>query len=256
MVTDNQSQTNGGNLYVASIIAFLFVFIAAGLVWAAQIWPSMAQSGAAEASPGAEQPAQASKGDPLVGQKLYAAACVSCHGSAGEGVVGLANDMTASEFIANQSDDALVEFIKAGRNPGDPHNVTGIGMPSKGGSPALNDQDLYNLVAHIRTLQNKLPAPAQVSKGDPEAGQKLFVTCAACHGPAGEGIQGLGKDMTTSEFIAGKTDDDLVAFIKVGRSTSDPLNTTGVDMPPKGGNPALSDDDLYNLVAYMRSIHK
>ena len=33
--------------------------------------------------------------------------------------------------------------------------------------------------------------------------------------------------MTSSEFIAGKTDDELIEFIKVGRDPSDPLNTTG-----------------------------
>lgn len=106
--------------------------------------------------------------------------------------------------------------------------------------------------------KSEATAPAQAAKkGDPAAGEKSFASiCSACHGPKGEGIQGLGKDMTTSEFIAGKTDDELVAFIKVGRDPSDPLNTTGVAMPPKGGNPALSDDDLYNIVAYIRTLHK
>lgn len=94
-------------------------------------------------------------------------------------------------------------------------------------------------------------------KGDAAAGEKAFAgTCSACHGPKGEGIQGLGKDMTASEFIAGKSDDELVAFIKVGRDPSDPLNTTGVAMPPKGGNPALGDNDLYNIIAFIRTIHK
>ena len=62
--------------------------------------------------------------------------------------------------------------------------------------------------------------------------------------------------MTTSEFIAGKTDADLITFIKTGRDPSDSLNTTGVAMPPKGGNPALSDDDLNDIVAFIRTIHK
>ena len=99
-------------------------------------------------------------------------------------------------------------------------------------------------------------APAQGSQGDPAIGKELFTSCAACHGPAGEGVPGLGKDMTQSEFIAGKTDEELIEFIKAGRPASDPLNTTGVDMPPKGGNPALSDEDLYDIVAYMRSLQK
>ena len=98
---------------------------------------------------------------------------------------------------------------------------------------------------------------AQAPSGDAEKGEDSFVkTCSACHGPAGKGIEGLGKDMTGSEFIAGLSDEELVTFIKVGRTTSDPLNTTGVDMPPKGGNPALSEEDLYDIVAYMRVIHQ
>ena len=102
----------------------------------------------------------------------------------------------------------------------------------------------------------EVPAPASMT-GDAATGEKNFVsTCSACHGPKGEGIVGLGKDMTTSKFIAGQTDDELVAFIKVGRDPSDPLNTTGVAMPPKGGNPALSEQDLYDIVAHIRTLHK
>ncbi len=98
---------------------------------------------------------------------------------------------------------------------------------------------------------------AQAPAGDPAAGKEKFLsTCVACHGQVGEGVPGLGKDMTTSEFIAGKTDQELVEFVKVGRDPSDPLNTTGVAMPPKGGNPALSDADLINIVAFIRTIHK
>lgn len=98
---------------------------------------------------------------------------------------------------------------------------------------------------------------APTAKGDPTEGQKLFIqTCSACHGPAGEGMPGLGKDITRSEFIAGQSDDALLAFLKVGRDPSDPLNTTGVAMPPKGGNPALDDEDLQHIIAYIRTIHK
>lgn len=100
-------------------------------------------------------------------------------------------------------------------------------------------------------------APSEWVAGDAVIGQKLFSSaCAACHGPHGEGIQGLGKNMTASEFIASQSDDELVNFIKKGRDPYDPLNTTGVAMPPKGGNPALNDHDLYNIVAFIRTIHQ
>lgn len=100
------------------------------------------------------------------------------------------------------------------------------------------------------------PPPTPAPAGDPVKGQELFVTCAACHGPNGEGVEGLGKDMTASEFIASKSDDELVEFIKVGRAPDDPLNTTGVAMLPKGGNPALSDEDLYDIVAFIRTLQQ
>jgi disulfide bond formation protein DsbB len=100
-------------------------------------------------------------------------------------------------------------------------------------------------------------APTQpTSRGDAANGATLFAgTCSSCHGPDAKGIAGLGKDLTTSTWVAEQTDEQLIAFIKTGRPTGDPLNTTGVDMPPKGGNPAFTDDDLTDIVAYLRSIH-
>lgn len=93
--------------------------------------------------------------------------------------------------------------------------------------------------------------------GDAAAGKEAFAkTCVSCHGPDAKGLPKLGKDLTTSEFIKSKTDQELVDFLKVGRPASDPLNTQGVDMPPKGGNPALTEDDLKNIVAFLRTINK
>lgn len=104
-------------------------------------------------------------------------------------------------------------------------------------------------------------APSEDSQGadfDPAAaaqGETLYTSCIACHGADATGVTGLGKTLIGSDFVNGTSDADLVAFLKVGRSTSDPANTTGVDMPPKGGNPALSDDDLGFIVAYLRSLN-
>lgn len=100
------------------------------------------------------------------------------------------------------------------------------------------------------------PTPTE-PKGDPVAGKTAFSsTCISCHGPEAKGMPGLGKDLTVSEFVASKTDKELVEFVKTGRPASDPLNTVGVDMPPKGGNPALTDTDILNIVAFLRSIHQ
>lgn len=91
--------------------------------------------------------------------------------------------------------------------------------------------------------------------GDPVNGQQKYTgTCVSCHGPDAKGMTGLGKDLTTSEFLKTKSNAEMVAFLQTGRPASDPLNTTGVDMPPKGGNPALTDQDLADIIAYIRSL--
>jgi cytochrome c5 len=86
-------------------------------------------------------------------------------------------------------------------------------------------------------------------------GKQVFKqTCVACHGEDAKGIEGLGKDWTKSEYIANSSDDEIVAFLKVGRTIEDPVNTTGIAMPPRGGNPNLTDEDLRNVVLYMRKL--
>jgi mono/diheme cytochrome c family protein len=91
--------------------------------------------------------------------------------------------------------------------------------------------------------------------GGAAQGQELFKsTCAACHGQSAEGIDGLGTDMNNNEFIQSQSNADLIVFIAVGRSTTDPDNTTGVDMPPKGGNSSLTDTDLADIVDYLRTL--
>ncbi len=86
-------------------------------------------------------------------------------------------------------------------------------------------------------------------------GQALFSgTCAACHGPDAHGIPGLGKNLAASTFVHGLNDAELLQFIITGRPITDPLNTTGVAMPPRGGNPGFSDDQLNLIIAYIRSL--
>ncbi len=93
------------------------------------------------------------------------------------------------------------------------------------------------------------------NQGDSSKGEQLFTAnCSACHGTGGVGINGLGSSLTTSEFVGKLSDEELLNFVKVGRPADDPLNTTGVPMPPKGGNPALNDEEIKDIVAYLRSI--
>jgi disulfide bond formation protein DsbB len=123
---------------------------------------------------------------------------------------------------------------------------------------------LYLALSDRETESPPAPAPAPERSAAPETapapaadGRALYMqTCVACHGPEAKGIPGLGKDMTTSEFIQSKSDLELVEFIKKGRGTDDPLNTTGVPMPPNGANDALTDADILVIVEFIRSLSK
>jgi mono/diheme cytochrome c family protein len=114
------------------------------------------------------------------------------------------------------------------------------------------------LMLSLTACGDSAASPAQAAPtGDLAAGKQLYLTnCALCHGPAAQGLPGLGKNLVTSDFVAGKSDSELVEFIKVGRAADDPLNTTGVTMPPKGNNPNLTGEDLYHIVAYLHSIQQ
>lgn len=87
-------------------------------------------------------------------------------------------------------------------------------------------------------------------------GEQIFQrVCTACHGFDAKGITGLGKSLINSEFVNGMTDEELTTFILQGRDVTDPLNTTGVAMPARGGNPSLTDEDIAHIVAYIRSLN-
>lgn len=95
------------------------------------------------------------------------------------------------------------------------------------------------------------------SAGSEEAAQGLVQfrrTCAVCHGQNAEGMPRLGKNLHNNPFVASQTDDQLVQFLIEGRPATHPDNQRGVDMPPKGGNPALTEADLRQIVVYLRSI--
>ncbi len=89
-----------------------------------------------------------------------------------------------------------------------------------------------------------------------KAGKITFMmVCAACHSPKATGIKGLGKPLIGSVFFNSHTDAELLSFLQKGRPVNDPLNTTGVMMPARGGRPSLTDNDLTNVIAYIRSLN-
>ena len=90
---------------------------------------------------------------------------------------------------------------------------------------------------------------------DVDDGRQLYLgSCAACHGAGGQGMPNQGPDLRGSAFVAGSTDDELLADLAAGRPAGDPQNKSGLPMPPRGGNPSLSDRHLGQIVKYLRTV--
>ena len=92
--------------------------------------------------------------------------------------------------------------------------------------------------------------PALVAQG-----QQLYLeACAVCHGQRGEGITGLSSTaLADSALLRDGTDGEVLDTIRVGRDAGAAGNHSGVPMPPSGGRPDLSDDDLLAIVNFLRS---
>jgi len=137
-----------------------------------------------------------------------------------------------------------------------PSRIHSSATPPKPAGPTSRPTTRCACGAAAPTPTPRFP-PANIQPGDAGKGKAKFeATCSPCHGMDAKGVTGLGKDLTTSKFAKSLPDAQLVTFITRGRDVSDPDNTTGVAMPPRGGNPTLTDQDLADIVAYIRTLQK
>lgn len=99
------------------------------------------------------------------------------------------------------------------------------------------------------------PTSAAEESGPVAHGRQLAEqSCATCHGQEFEGVKNVGPALRDNHFIEDHTDDELIEFIKEGRSKGDPDSETGMAMPPYGGNPRLTDADLADIVLFLRTL--
>ena len=89
-------------------------------------------------------------------------------------------------------------------------------------------------------------ADCRDAPGDWRAGSAIYhKTCVACHGEDGHGTRRGMPDLTSG--VMAYSSNSLAAHIEHGfRGAGRPLA-----MPPKGGNPDLTADDIVNVLAYL-----
>lgn len=118
----------------------------------------------------------------------------------------------------------------------------------KGQAPASTDP---------KTLKN----PVATTPKSLESGKRLYDRlCAECHGTAGDGksemateLAKAGKippsDLTDDTWELGSTDGEIFMIIRDG---------SGSNLAMKGlnGKPGIVDEDMWNIVNYVRSLHK
>ena len=90
--------------------------------------------------------------DPGRGARLFDTTCAQCHGTTGRGMPHQGASLKDSPFVAGHDDRALIAFVRRGRTPDDPDSVMKQYMPAKGGVISFNDNDLQDIVAHVRQL--------------------------------------------------------------------------------------------------------
>ncbi|MFQ5661475.1 MAG: c-type cytochrome [Gammaproteobacteria bacterium] len=110
-------------------------------------------------------------------------------------------------------------------------------------------------VAEVRIAGEEQPgqAPVQTAAAEPAAGggmadhgkQVYSGLCISCHGTGIPGIPQFGDAPAWADRIAQGKD------VLYGHVINGFTGKSGIMMPPKGGNPALTDDEIKAAVDYM-----
>lgn len=184
-------------------------------------------------------------GNAAIGAAQYAV-CAACHGQQGEGLAAL-----NAPKIAGQSDWYLrrqLNNYKNGVRGAHQDDLYGRQMAPMAAT-LFNQEAVDNVVAYIQTFPDE-PAPATI-EGDVENGQKLYRTCAYCHGDSGQGIWAMNAPRT-----AGMSDWYLARQIqnfKDGIRGSHPTDYYGFQMGLLAR--VLRDEKSINdVVAYINTL--
>jgi cytochrome c5 len=122
---------------------------------------------------------------------------------------------------------------------------------------SLTGQETRDVLGFLQQSSRHAPAPlAQVptaAAGSATAGlsgKALFESaCIACHGADGTGTIPGVPDLTEPGGRLAQPDAVLLGHVRDGIQTPG----SSMAMPPKGGNPNLTDQDIARLVDYMKA---
>ena len=212
------------------------------------------------------------------GEEVYGATCVACHGSGAMGAPKFQDKASWAPRIA-QGYDTLLK-----------HAIEGIRMmPARGGNPALTDTEVANAVVYMANEAGAdftPPTPAAAGEAEaeptaaaPSAEAPATETVPSTAEPAAPAVEATASATAAPESAApaGKSGEKVVNSVcmmchgagvmgapKIGDKAGwAPRIAQGYEtlvqhaikgvrmMPPKGGNAALTDDEVAAAVAHM-----
>lgn len=117
------------------------------------------------------------------------------------------------------------------------------------GSPSSNNANAVATSAMAANTVASTGAASAAIAPDPVAGGEIYTqTCVACHGADGSGAIPGVPDFRESNGRLSKSDDVLINNMINGFQTPG----SPMPMPARGGNPALTEQDMADVLAYMR----
>lgn len=172
--------------------------------------------------------------------------CAACHGADGAGNQALNAPRIAglpAWYLARQ-----LQNFKSGVRGSDAKDTFGTQMRPMAMTLA-DDAAVENVSAYVASLGGA--KPAATVKGDVEKGKAAYATCAACHGPAGEGMEALNAPP-----LAGLPDWYVVRQLqsfKSGLRGADAKDAFGMQMRPMAMMLA-TDEAVSDIAAYIATL--
>lgn len=180
----------------------------------------------------ANMPIEAVAKDPQaqrIGKNLFDTYCIQCHGSDAKGSKGFPN-LTDHDWLWGGEPEKIQETIQKGR----------VGVMAAWG-PALGEERVKDVAHYVMSLSK---AKEQYDEERAERGKVLFnggpANCFTCHGDKGQGIQGLGPNLTDDVWLWGGTQKAIIETITNGRHNQMPAWDNFLDK-----------DKLHIMTAYV-----
>ena len=185
------------------------------------------------------------QGDADLGRAGYAL-CGACHGQQGEGIQ-LLNAPAIAGLDAGYVERQL-QYYRDGVRGTHPEDTIGATMRPIMRALA-DDEAIRNVAAYIAGMTAE-PPPVTVS-GDAARGERLYGSCAACHGANGEGIWALN-----APALAGQNDWYVASQLRNFRDAvrgAHPMDLYG-DQMMMMADVLPEDDDINDVVAYLNTL--